>query len=367
MNPFTRRGRITDPHHFIGRWRELSVIFDRLQEGRPVLVCGVSGIGKSSLLTHIAQSAAVNLERPEMAAYYIDLAVLPDAAACYELMVRALGSRGNTAAALEVAVLKLKHPVVFCLDNVGHALANEWGASLLEQLARVVRHSVAMRPAHLPLPTVKPSPDSIASETPAAAREYLFLLVAAINGSAPALSEPFSVVGIGAFSPPEVRLLSDAYLQGTGVSFSPAELRELSTVSMDHPAYLQRAAFHLFHTRSHPDYDWRAAYLEEARERPVPGTPLPPAIFEGGEVESLHSVYGYLTGGSEAARPEPLEIGDMGDLLALLLPLVITLIVWQLSGDWLVTGIALVGAILIALLIRWWRASRANPSHENGG
>ncbi len=72
--PLHQRGRITAPEQFAGRWAELSLIFERLEAGRPVLVSGVPGIGKSSLLTHIVQSAAVNLEQPEMRAFYLDLA-----------------------------------------------------------------------------------------------------------------------------------------------------------------------------------------------------------------------------------------------------------------------------------------------------
>src|SRR5262245_46506308 len=99
-NPFTQRGRITAPERFAGRWAELSLIFERLEAGRPVLISGVPGIGKSSLLTHIAQSAAVNLEQPEMRAFYLDLADAGEAADVYDTVVTALGGRGDTLAAL---------------------------------------------------------------------------------------------------------------------------------------------------------------------------------------------------------------------------------------------------------------------------
>ena len=50
INPFIERGRITDPGRFAGRWSELSLIFERLEASRPVLISGPPGIGKSSLL-----------------------------------------------------------------------------------------------------------------------------------------------------------------------------------------------------------------------------------------------------------------------------------------------------------------------------
>ena len=35
-NPFTERGRITDPSRFAGRWSELSLLFERLESSRPL-------------------------------------------------------------------------------------------------------------------------------------------------------------------------------------------------------------------------------------------------------------------------------------------------------------------------------------------
>ena len=61
INPFTQRGRIDDPARFVGRWGELSLLFGALEARRPVFVVGVAGIGKSSLLAHVVQSASINL------------------------------------------------------------------------------------------------------------------------------------------------------------------------------------------------------------------------------------------------------------------------------------------------------------------
>src|ERR671925_1798019 len=99
-NPFTERDRITEPARFAGRWSELSLIFERLEAGRPVLLAGPPGIGKSSLLTHVVQSAAVNLELPEMHAYYLNLRGAERAADVYRVVVEALKLRGDTLAAL---------------------------------------------------------------------------------------------------------------------------------------------------------------------------------------------------------------------------------------------------------------------------
>jgi hypothetical protein len=343
MNPFTQRGRITEPQYFIGRWRELSVVFDRLGAGKPVLVTGIAGIGKSSLLTHVAQSAAVNLEKPDLRAYYIDLGVLEDAADCYQLMLRALRGRGNDAAALEVALLQIDHPIMFCFDNADRAVAAGWGEDLLQRLARIMRHSVAARPAHRSVPE---------NSGGMAGMEQVFYIVAVWHGMPETAPAAYTVVGMGAFGSSEVRLFTDAYLDETSVQFSAEELRQLSTLSMGHPAYLQRAAFHLFRAHQLPDYDWQAAYLKEASERPVPGAPLPPAVFEGGEVEHIQSFFGYQSSPGEGRRFEQLELSGAGELLLALLPLAAALIAWQFGANWLVTGGVLLVAVALLLALR---------------
>src|SRR5437868_1188919 len=162
-SPFTERGRITDAAHFAGRWSELSLIFERLEAGRPVLLAGPPGVGKSSLLTHIVQSAAVNLELPELRAYYLSLIGATGAADVYRVVVAALRGRGDTLAALEVALVAADGPVLLCLDDAQTAIAAGWGEGLLEALARVVRGG------HL-------------------------LLVAAMAGAPPLFSEPFATI-----------------------------------------------------------------------------------------------------------------------------------------------------------------------------
>jgi hypothetical protein len=345
MNPFTERGRITDPQRFVGRWRELSVVFDRIVAGRPVFVTGPPGIGKSSLLTHVAQSAAVNLERPELTAFYVNLNVLDDAAACYRLILRALQHPGDNAAALEVALLQREAPLLVCFDNADQAIGAGWGAELLERLARIARY------ATIPSPTgALPAGYGPATPRGMAGTEPSFLLVAA-GSSAPSLSEPYAIVGMGAIADAELRLLADAYLERTGVRFSAAELRELATLSARHPAYIQRAAFHLFRSHTQPDYDWRAAYLEEASERPVPGAPLPPAVFEGDEVGSVLAFYGDYAGTAGRPALERPQLSGMGDLLALVVPFVAALLAWQFSGNWLLSVGVLLASIVVVFLV----------------
>lgn len=319
-NPFTERSRIVAAPRFAGRWRELSIIFDAIESGRPILVMGPPGIGKSSLLTHIVASAAVNLEEPSLAAFYLALHAQATPDDIYHTVLQALGEPGTTAAALEVALLQSDAPVLLCLDDVHLALAAGWGEILLDTLARI-------------------------------ARGGLLILVAALEGDAPLTGERFAVVRLGAFAPSEVRLLAESYLEGTDVTFTPSELRSLADVSAGHPAYLQRAAYHLFESRRNGG-DWRARFLADARDRPIPGAPLPPAAFEGeGKDEMIRpeTVTSSVTGSQHDPAQLPLPELPRG-LLLLVAPMVAVLL-FLVTGN--VTGAFLLAALGCVVTAAW--------------
>jgi AAA domain-containing protein len=322
INPFTERGRIIDPARFAGRWSELSLIFERLEAGRPVLLAGPPGVGKSSLLTHVVQSAAVNLELPELRAYYLNLTGAESAAEVYRVVVEALRQRGDSLAALEVALVAADEPVLLCLDDAQTAIAGGWGEGLLEALARI-------------------------------ARGGRLFLVAAVAGPPPLLSERFATISLGALATTELRLLAEAYLDDSGVSFTPAELREIAGLSAAHPAYVQRAAFHLFQSKLDPSLDWRAAYLAEARARPIPGAPLPPAVFEGqGKGWLAQSAYGEEQYVGATKIPQQIPLPETPTALVFGIPLLGALLLLALTGSLpLALVVAIVGSVGVAL----WR------------
>lgn len=318
QNPFTERGRINDPARFTGRWAELSLIFDRLEARRPVLISGSAAIGKSSLLTHITQSAPINMELLDLRSYYLDLAAPASGAEVYRVVVEALGSRGGNQAALEIALLNTEAPVLLCLDNAHVALAAGWGEQLLDELGRLVRGGRLM-------------------------------LVAALDGVPPIMSERYAMLKLGAFAQSEVRLVAEAYLEGTGISFSPVELRALFELSLAHPAYLQRAAYHLFESKIHSGYNWRAAYLEEARAQPIPGAPLPPEVFSGAQSE-LAQVSAYVDGTIEDQAPAPprFEMTEPSPLLLAGAPLLLGALLFVITEN-LVLAIIIAGVGLAAV------------------
>jgi hypothetical protein len=339
MNPFTERSRITDPAKFTGRWREVSMIFERLERRRPVMLSGAPGVGKSSLLTHVAQAAGPVLELPTMASFFIDLAAMPDGATVYRLLARDLGGRGDSAADLAAALDKANRPVIVCLDSVDFAMEAGWGEDLLERLARLARVSAPAYAAGLAEPG-----DGM----------HDLMLVAAAGATPPTLSEPFAAVRLGALAPAEVRLLAEAYLDEGEVQFSPAELRALGALSAGHPAYVQRAAYHLYEAHARPGYDWRAAYLAEAREQPVPGAPLPDEAFVGeGDAAREESRYAGGEGAEQRERPPELQIDGLGGLAGAMLPPIAALLVFQLSGAWpAALAVLVVGYLAVVLVTR---------------
>ncbi len=337
MNPFTERSRIKDPARFTGRWREVGMVYEGIERRRPVMLAGAPGAGKSSLLTHVAQSAGAVLELPDLEALYVDLAVLPDAATAYGLVARALRFRAASAAELEEALVRFAHPVLLCLDGADAAIAAGWGEDLLERLARTARRST-------------PALDEGERMLPGT---HDLMLVATAGALAPTLSEPFSQVYLGALPASEVRLLAEAYLDQDERGFSPEELRALGELSAGHPAYLQRAAYHLYEARSRPGYDWRAAYLAEAREQPIIGAPLPPEVFRGEEGGGRDESRLGEPLGDDPRRPAAGPSADIRPFVEAIVPLVVGLLALQASGNWLVALVVLTaGYGLVALLRR---------------
>lgn len=320
LNPFIERGRITDSRHFAARWGELSLLFGGLETRTPVFVVGSPAIGKSSLLTHVVQSAAINLERFDLRAFSLDLAVAQSDADVYRVLIEALGRKGTTSRVLHDALAASDGRTLLCLDNADAVLAQEWAVPLLDDFARL-------------------------------SRAGLLMLVVAQDGEPPILSERVAVVRLGAFSLAEVRLMSEAYLEGTGVSFMARNLRRLHQLSVGHPAYLQRAAYHLFVAKLDPDYNWVAAYLAEAKERPIPGAPLPPAVFAGA---SGAASAGYDDDAPIAVPPPPTFDIDVPSASWLYgLPILLGLVVGlALRQAWLGFALALIGLAAVSLALR---------------
>jgi energy-coupling factor transporter ATP-binding protein EcfA2 len=341
-NPFSERGRITDPARFVGRWRELGAACEQLERRRPLLLYGPSGSGRSSLLTHLAQAAGAVLEIPNLNAFYLDLSLLPDATTTYGLIVRALGGNEPTIAVLEQRLAASGRPVLICLDGVESAIAAGWGTELLERLGRLARRSA-------------PGYHGVAGPT-GQSLAYDLMVVGAVRGTPPLLSEPFATVRLGPLSFAEARLLLDSYLAEGEPLFSADEVRELMALSAGQPAFLQRAAYHLYETRRRPTYRWRKAYRAELREQPPVDNPLPPAIFETDEDEDEEDSSAPEWQAEESPpaprrpRLHPPPDDDLRPLLAAVGPLLVGLVGSQVSNSWPV-GVAIGVAGYLSVII----------------
>jgi hypothetical protein len=179
----------------------------------------------------------------------------------------------------------------------------------------------------------------------------------AMAGEPPLLSERFAAIKLGALAQTEVRLLIATYLDGTGVDFTAQELREVVELSGAHPAYVQRAAYHLFQSKIDPLVDWRAAYRAEVRARPIVGAALPPAVFEGADNQRLtQSSYTDGEDRRSGREPQQLPLPDISALLALVIALASVVALLFLTGSWLFASLAGIAALVGTSL--WLRQKR---------
>ncbi|KPV49899.1 hypothetical protein SE17_30015, partial [Kouleothrix aurantiaca] len=116
-----------------------------------------------------------------------------------------------------------------------------------------------------------------------------------------------------------------------------------------------RAAFYLFQSKTGGSPDWQAAYRAEVRERPVPGAPLPPAVFEGGKLAGVaQSSYGASAeGGQGKAGPNQHALPEVAGLAGVAVGLVVFLLVFLVSRSWLIALLAgVAGLVVMALQLR---------------
>ncbi|HYF63617.1 MAG TPA: ATP-binding protein, partial [Herpetosiphonaceae bacterium] len=111
---------VRDPAHFVGREREVVQLSELLAAGRSCAVVGPPGSGKTSLLLHIGQAAAMVLDVPPLVAY-LDLAGVRTAADFYAPILRALKQPGDDELALGQAFAAGSTPILLLLDNLDRA------------------------------------------------------------------------------------------------------------------------------------------------------------------------------------------------------------------------------------------------------
>lgn len=229
-NPFGQTGRITDPAHFFGRDDLLRRIFEELRKGTSLSLVGERQSGKSSLLAMICALGPEQLHLPAEAFVYINMQMIDDSHDFFESLCAEMHMPPMRGGKLARA-LRGKRFVV-CLDEIEKMADTAYfkGAER-EQLRGLADGSDA------PLTLV------IASSLPL---DQLF-------PDRPGMTSPLANVclplDVPAFSRAAARDFLAQRLQGTGVTFSAADIDDLLAQSGGNPARLQRAAAELFERR----------------------------------------------------------------------------------------------------------------------
>jgi hypothetical protein len=219
-NPFCDRGRINDPACLFDRQRIVRELRQMLAAGNSVSLVGEPEIGKSTVLYCLHKTRSEWL--PEAHVLYLDLqGVVDEEDFCAEVLER-LGREAGDLRALKRALRG--ENVVLLLDEV-EKLADP----TLNRL-----HDLLRALAQEPTLTL-----AVASHCP---------LVEVFPPTAP--TSPFHNIftekRLGPFTSKDARAFLAHRLQGTGVTFAPAEIERLVVESGCHPARLQRLAHALF-------------------------------------------------------------------------------------------------------------------------
>jgi hypothetical protein len=225
-NPFGKTGCISDPGDFYDRTDLLRRIFEELGKGINLSLVGPSQIGKSSLLAMICLHGPERLRMPPQAFITLNLQQIENEDEFYEALCEALGidmCRGYPL----VRALRGRRCIV-CLDEI--EVINEEGFTI-----RVRRQLRGLADgAGAPLTLV------IASRSPLA---HLF-------PDSPERDSPLAGVcrqiDVGPFPPAVARAFLAERLDGTGISFTDAQIDSLLKASGGHPARLQDEAAHLY-------------------------------------------------------------------------------------------------------------------------
>ncbi len=223
-NPFRPlSGRITDPKRVFDRKTELRDALGYLRAGSSVVFVGNSGMGKSSLLTVLAERVPADLGR-EVAS--LDLQPLQDEDDFYAALCEALGvpeARGYRL----TRSLRGKR-ILLILDEIEKITWDGFTRNLRATLRGLAEGDDA--PLKLAL----------------AARTPLDRLFPDSEGDTSPLAGICQQIDVRPWDAATACDYLRARLQGTGVRFAPAEIERLLVNSAGHPQRLTRLAFDLY-------------------------------------------------------------------------------------------------------------------------
>ena len=231
-NPFGDRGRISDPARFFDREELLRQLFEQLSRGGNCSLVGESQVGKSSILAMVCRLGPERIRATIDGYIYLDMQIIHDENQFFFALCDELGIPNCRGYPLARAVRGKRF--ILCLDEVEKMAHGHFTGDERSELRGLSEGEDA------------PFTLLIASRSPL---EQLF-------PDSPVLTSPLAGIctrfAVNRFSPEVARGFVVSRLQGTGVSFTRAEMDNLISETGGHPRELQTAAAALFDSHTTP-------------------------------------------------------------------------------------------------------------------
>ena len=254
-NPFTYGNPISDPTRFYGRAREIEQVFSRLRnpEHESSSLVGERRIGKTSLLNYLAHPDVrrkFGLDPDRFVFVYVDLQMVDKTATptrLWQRLLRQMARNCQSAPVKQVLEEVRQEEVIdnFALEDVFDSVdgQDQHVVLLLDEFENVTENanfgpdffyglrSLAIH-HHLSLIT-------------SSRRELIELCHSEAIRSSPFFNI-FANINVGLFSESDARQFIVQSLEGSGVSFSEADVTSLFRLAGYHPYFLQAACYFLF-------------------------------------------------------------------------------------------------------------------------
>jgi class 3 adenylate cyclase len=228
-NPFGDRGRIIDPNRFSDREEILYQIFEELNKGVNISLVGESAVGKSSVLSMVCEQRSdrmPNYSRSGLKFVYFNMEWIENENEFYDALCDEFGIDSCRGYKFTRALRGKQY--ILCLDEIEKMA---WDGFTIKVRSHL--RGLADGPG-VPLKLV------IASRSPLV---HLF-------PDSPELDSPLAgichQIDVKPFSPTVAREFLLHRLEGTGVSFTEAQINDLINKTDGHPAKLQDEAAKLY-------------------------------------------------------------------------------------------------------------------------
>lgn len=230
-NPFSDRGRITDPNRFFGREELLRQLFEELKKGSNRSLVGAAKVGKSSILAMVCQLGPERLRLPQEAFIHLDMRNVDDEQDFFDALCEALKIKPPCRGHKFARALDGKR-YILCIDEID-IMTSEADFSGKERTQLCGLADGADTPLTLVIASQKPLkdlfPDSPFRTSP--------------------LAGICQQIDVKPFSEDEVRGFLASRLEGTSVVFGEDEIQELIQRSGGYPGRLQIEAAELYRRR----------------------------------------------------------------------------------------------------------------------